>query len=195
MKIPILESESFSSANKYYFIDFKRASNHSDYIKITRSDRNNDGTYGRQQIVIFEENFHFFIEAFSMLFTSMIHKKEYEMDRETSSGKKSAHGIKSWDPQERPREKLMERGRRSLTAAELLAIIIGSGRPGDTAVDLAQKVLDAAGNDLEALGKMSLTELCRIRGIGQAKALAIISAMELNERKHAAGKQQLSCFG
>ena len=76
MKTETIESETFGSAKRQYFLDFNRASNNSNYIKITRSDRQSDNTYKRSSVVVFEDDFTFLIESFSMLFTNVIYKKE-----------------------------------------------------------------------------------------------------------------------
>lgn len=85
---------------------------------------------------------------------------------------------------DRPREKLMMHGPRSLSNAELLAILIGSGNTDETAVELCRRILDSAGNSLNRLGKYGIKELTSpFKGIGEAKAIAIIAAMELGRRR------------
>lgn len=92
-------------------------------------------------------------------------------------------GIKLWAEADRPREKLLQHGRRHLSDAELIAIIIGSGTRDETAVDVSKKILSSSGNDLDLLGKMSINELSRFKGIGMAKAISIVAAMELGRRR------------
>ncbi|WP_316838011.1 RadC family protein [Pedobacter nutrimenti] len=92
-------------------------------------------------------------------------------------------GIKHWAEEDRPREKLVLQGRRHLTDAELLAILIGSGNREETAVDLSKRLLLFYKNDLDQLGKASITELCKFKGIGEAKAVAIVAALELGRRR------------
>ncbi|HKG06709.1 MAG TPA: DNA repair protein RadC [Pedobacter sp.] len=92
-------------------------------------------------------------------------------------------GIKLWAEEDRPREKLMLNGRRHLTDAELIAILIGSGNREETAVDLSKRILAAYRNDLDALGKVSVKDLSRFKGIGEAKAIAIVAALELGRRR------------
>jgi DNA repair protein RadC len=104
--------------------------------------------------------------------------------------------IKSWAEEDRPREKLLSLGRRSLTDAELIAILIGSGSRSETAVELSKRILVSFENDLEKLGRLSVKELSKFKGIGEAKAISIISAMELGRRRREAeaGKiTQISC--
>lgn len=91
--------------------------------------------------------------------------------------------IKSWAEADRPREKLLRNGRKSLTNAELLAIVIGSGTTRDTAVELGRKLLAQSNNDLAELSRQSISQLCKIRGIGPAKAVSIAAALELGSRR------------
>lgn len=84
-------------------------------------------------------------------------------------------GIKHWAEEDRPREKLVQNGRRHLTDAELIAILIGSGNKIETAVDLSKRILLFYENDLAKLGKASIQELSKFKGIGEAKAISIIA--------------------
>lgn len=91
--------------------------------------------------------------------------------------------IKNWASEDRPREKLISKGRLSLTDAELLAILIASGNTKESAVDIGKRILSANQNNLNKLGKMSLKQLTSFNGIGQARAVTIIAAMELGRRR------------
>jgi DNA repair protein RadC len=91
--------------------------------------------------------------------------------------------IKSWDEQDRPREKLLTKGRQHLSNAELIAILIGSGNKNETAVELAQKILNHSNNNLNELSKLSVNDLMKFKGIGEAKAISIIAALELGRRR------------
>ncbi len=91
--------------------------------------------------------------------------------------------INAWAEEDRPREKLLHRGKSALTDAELIAIIIGIGSPGETAVSLAKRILDSAENNLHELGKRSIAELMKFKGIGEAKAISIAAAVELGARR------------
>lgn len=91
--------------------------------------------------------------------------------------------ITSWAEEDRPREKLLNRGKQHLSDAELIAILLGSGSREETAVSLAQKILKMQENNLNELGKCSLTELMKFKGIGEAKAITIVAAMELGRRR------------
>jgi DNA repair protein RadC len=93
-------------------------------------------------------------------------------------------GIKSWAEEDRPREKLSTQGRRALTDAELIAILIGSGSRNETAVELSKRILHHYDNDLNKLGKASINELSNFKGIGEAKAISIIAALEIGRRRN-----------
>ena len=92
--------------------------------------------------------------------------------------------IKSWAEEDRPREKLSTQGRRALTDAELIAILIGSGSRNETAVELSKRILHHYENDLNKLGKASISELSKFKGIGEAKAISIIAALEIGRRRN-----------
>ncbi|MFD2518153.1 RadC family protein [Salinimicrobium flavum] len=91
--------------------------------------------------------------------------------------------IKNWAEGDRPREKLLQKGRNSLSDAELLAILIGSGSRNESAVELCKKILSASGHSLNELGKLSVKQLTHHKGIGEAKAITIIAALELGRRR------------
>lgn len=91
--------------------------------------------------------------------------------------------INQWAEEDRPREKMMMHGVSSLSNAELLAILIGSGNTEESAVDLMRKVLNDYHNNLNELGKASIDELCKYKGIGTAKAITILAASELGKRR------------
>jgi DNA repair protein RadC len=92
-------------------------------------------------------------------------------------------GIKAWAEADRPREKLLLHGRRQLTDAELIAILIGSGSKTETAVDLSKRILGFYQNDLAKIAKLSVKELSKFKGIGEAKAISIVAALELGRRR------------
>lgn len=94
-------------------------------------------------------------------------------------------GIKSWSPDDRPREKLALKGASALSDAELIAILIGMGNSEESAVDLSRKILLSVSGDLNKLGSLSLKDLTNFRGIGAAKAITIMAALELGKRKRA----------
>lgn len=90
--------------------------------------------------------------------------------------------IKNWNPEDRPREKLLLKGISALSDAELIAILIGSGTAKLSAVDVGKKVLAHAGS-LDNLAKLTVKELMKAKGIGEAKAITIVAAMELGRRR------------
>jgi DNA repair protein RadC len=91
--------------------------------------------------------------------------------------------ILSWAEEDRPREKLMLKGKAALSDAELIAILIASGTRELTAVDVAKIIMQRSNNNLNDLAKMSLKDLQKIKGIGEAKAITIVAAMELGRRR------------
>ncbi len=96
---------------------------------------------------------------------------------------KNKLNIKAWAEEDRPREKLTLKGKNALSDAELVAILIGSGNRNETAVELSKKILASINNDLNKLGKLSITDLTHFSGIGEAKAISIIAALELGRRR------------
>lgn len=91
--------------------------------------------------------------------------------------------IKSWAEDDRPREKLLLKGKMALSDAELIAILIGSGSKNESAVSLTQRILASVEYNLNNLGKLSVSELQKFKGIGEAKAISIIAALELGRRR------------
>lgn len=91
--------------------------------------------------------------------------------------------INQWAEEDRPREKMMRQGADTLSNAELLAILIGSGSAKESAVDLMKHVLNDCNNHLNTLGKMPIHSLCNYNGIGEAKAISILAACELGKRR------------
>jgi DNA repair protein RadC len=96
--------------------------------------------------------------------------------------KKTHFAIKNWSDDDKPREKLINKGKDALSDAELLAILLGSGGRNESAVALSQRILATAKN-LNALGKMSISQLKQFKGIGEAKAVSIVAALELGRRQ------------
>ncbi len=92
-------------------------------------------------------------------------------------------GIKSWAIDDRPREKLLQKGKSALSDAELIAILLGSGTKTQSAVEVAKNVLKSVDNNLHDIAKLSVSELTKINGIGEARAIAIVAAMELGRRR------------
>lgn len=91
--------------------------------------------------------------------------------------------ISQWAEDDKPREKLMLKGKIALSDAELIAILIGSGSRNESAVELSKRILASADHNLNTLGKFSLDQLMKFKGIGEAKAISIVAAMELGRRR------------
>jgi len=91
--------------------------------------------------------------------------------------------ITHWSEDDKPREKLMLKGKSVLSDAELIAILIGSGSRNESAVDLSKRILASVDHNLNALGKLSIAQLVNFKGIGEAKAISIIAATELGRRR------------
>ena len=94
--------------------------------------------------------------------------------------------IKEWDDADRPREKLLAKGKQALSDAELVAILIGSGSRNESAVGLSKRILQSTNNKLTELTKLSIAQLMKFKGIGEAKAISIVAAMELGRRRRSA---------
>lgn len=111
------------------------------------------------------------------------------------SNKSTSFSIKNWSHDDRPREKLRDKGRSSLSDAELIAILLGSGNRNENAVALSKRILASVNNNLNELGKLTLKQLMTFKGIGEAKAISIVAAMELGRRRRgeeALSKQKIS---
>lgn len=100
--------------------------------------------------------------------------------------------IKDWSESDRPREKLLTNGKGSLTNAELLAILIGAGNKEESAVALCRRILAKSNNDLNTLSKLSINQLKEFKGIGEAKAISIVAALEIGRRKKEEGEEHLN---
>jgi DNA repair protein RadC len=96
---------------------------------------------------------------------------------------RSKLSIPEWSKEDRPRERMLARGAKGMSDVELVAILIRSGTPKESALDLARIILHKAGNDLHKLAAMGHAELMRINGVGEAKAMSIIAALELGQRR------------
>ncbi|SFG05866.1 DNA repair protein RadC [Prevotella sp. KH2C16] len=103
--------------------------------------------------------------------------------------------INQWAEEDRPREKLMRIGAENLSNAELLAILIGSGSPQQSAVDLMKEVLGDCKNNLNTLGKMSIQDLEKYKGMGPAKAVTILAACELGKRRQGSRAEERPDLG
>ncbi|WP_248722173.1 DNA repair protein RadC [Seonamhaeicola sp. ML3] len=97
--------------------------------------------------------------------------------------KNGSFSIKNWSQDDQPREKLLNKGKTTLSDAELVAILIGSGNKDESAVALCKRILNTVGNNLNELGKLSIKQLMSFKGIGEAKAISITAALELGRRR------------
>lgn len=98
--------------------------------------------------------------------------------------------IKEWAVEDRPREKMLVKGIRSLSEAELIAILIGSGTRKESAVDVSRNILASVNNNLNELGKKTVNDFKQFKGIGEAKAITISAAMELGRRRKETGSEE-----
>lgn len=92
--------------------------------------------------------------------------------------------INQWAEDDRPREKLLLKGRSALSDAELIAILIGSGTREESAVDVSKRILAMVNHDLNRLASLSIKDLCKVKGIGEARAISIVAALEVGRRRH-----------
>ena len=100
--------------------------------------------------------------------------------------------IKQWSNDDKPREKLVHKGKSVLSDAELIAILIGSGSRNESAVELAKRILASANNNLNELGKLSIKQLMQFKGIGEAKAVTIAAALEVGRRRREESAQKIT---
>ncbi|GGW69018.1 DNA repair protein RadC [Winogradskyella epiphytica] len=107
------------------------------------------------------------------------------------SEKASSFSIKNWSQDDQPREKLRDKGKSALSDAELIAILIGSGNREESAVALCKRIYASVDNNLNALGKLTLSQLMEFKGIGEAKAITITAALELGRRRRLEDVRQL----
>src|SRR5690606_1553606 len=175
-------TESFTSRNRHYFLDYMRADNGSNYIRLARSDREADGTYQRSSVVVFEEDFQPLIQAFSSLFHAAAYlddgdvlvsnlKKQKKPDSETD-GQNFLH----------PAERMELLGPSAMADAELLAVLIGGGNPWHCATDIAWLILEDISHDLRRLIQADHKWFMRFTGMGMAKASTVMAALELGKR-------------
>lgn len=109
--------------------------------------------------------------------------------------KPASFSIKNWSDDDKPREKLLYKGRSVLSDAELIAILIRSGSPNESAVELAKRILASVDNNLNELGKLSLQQLMQFRGIGEAKAISIMASLEMGRRRRGEQSPKITAIG
>ncbi len=103
--------------------------------------------------------------------------------------------IPEWSKEDRPRERMLANGPKAMSDAELVAILIRSGTPKDSALDLARLILNKANNDLHKLARLGVSDLMKINGVGEAKALSIAAALELGQRRRDSSIEQRPLVG
>ena len=104
----------------------------------------------------------------------------------------SSFSIKNWSDDDKPREKLLQKGKSVLSDAELIAILIGSGSRNESAVELSKRILASGNNNLNELGKLSIKQLMQFKGIGEAKAVSIAAALEIGRRRRGEEAQKIT---
>jgi len=183
MDSKVMWTEAFPSGPmKHYFFDYKQGPSGKRFMQISCSERQRDGSHSRNHILVFEQDLPLMVQALASLCHHAGHLDSKELDQSYSGVRQ--HGIPSWEPGLKPRERLKAHGSAALEDAELLALLIGSGIPDETAVDLGAKLLDAFGG-LSGLAKASAKQLKKFTGIGLARSSAILSAIEIARRLHA----------
>lgn len=105
--------------------------------------------------------------------------------------KPTPFSIKHWSDDDKPREKLVQKGKSVLSDAELIAILIGSGSRNESAVALSKRILASVNNNLNELGKLSISQLMQFKGIGEAKAVGIAAALEIGRRRRGEDAQKI----
>ncbi|WP_178984412.1 RadC family protein [Winogradskyella helgolandensis] len=105
--------------------------------------------------------------------------------------KPTSFSIKNWSQDDQPREKLRDKGKTVLSDAELIAILIGSGNRDESAVALCKRIFGSVDNNLNAFGKLSIAQLMEFKGIGEAKAISIVAALELGRRRRLEDAMQM----
>ncbi|SHJ79042.1 DNA repair protein RadC [Maribacter aquivivus] len=109
--------------------------------------------------------------------------------------KPTSLSIKNWSDDDKPREKLVHKGRSVLSDAELIAILIGSGSRSESAVELSKRILASVDNNLNELGRLSIKQLMAFKGIGEAKAVSIAAALEVGRRRRGEDAAKIKKIG
>lgn len=107
----------------------------------------------------------------------------------------TSFSIKNWSDNDKPREKLVQKGKSVLSDAELIAILIGSGSRNESAVELSKRILGSVNNNLNDLGKLSINQLMQFKGIGEAKAVTIAAALEMGRRRRGEEAKKIEKIG
>jgi len=182
---PNLAGETFSNGKKHYFIDLKKASNDTHFLLITSSEKYDDAKFHRRTIRLWEEDLGSFVEALSMVLRQLAHGElsPPEVKMELVKDPKGMKAIAAYD---RPREKLHALGADKLSNAELLAILLCTGSPALSVLDLCCKIMKSAeGNPAQLLNRTA-GDFLRFPGVGAAKAATLLAAFELGRRAFSA---------
>lgn len=151
-------------------------------MQITRSEQQEDQTYKRWQVIIFENDFQDFISAFASLFQNVAYQGRDFQTVVDIKDEQQTKGIRALPEAQRPREKLISKGAAALSNKELLALLIGSGTPNESAIDLGERILDRTGEKVTGLKLVTMSQLCSIRGMGVARSCSVLAAVELARR-------------
>jgi hypothetical protein len=179
---PSLASETFGHGRKHYFIDVKKATNDTHFVLITSSEQfQNDSKYYRRTIQLWEEDLARFVEALSMVLSKLAYGElsPPEVKMELLKDPKGMKAIAEYD---RPREKLHALGAGALSNAELLAILLCTGSPELSVLDLCGKIIKSIKDDPSRLLTRTAEDFYRFPGIGVAKAATLMAALELGRR-------------
>lgn len=180
MESKIMYTEAFPSGPmRHYFFDYKQGARGDLFVQLTCSEKQRDGGFQRNRVVFFERDLPLVVQALSSLCHHAAHLKLAGPEQVPVF--KRGRGIPSWEPDMKPRERLLAHGPFALSDAELLAMLIGSVTTKETAVDLAARVLKAFGG-LNGLLGASYKRLSRFSGLGLAKCSTILSAVEIAMR-------------
>lgn len=185
MKNSVLASESFSRGNTHYFLDLRLASNQTNYFLFTQSSLLPDQSYKRNTLLVWERDIVEFVVGFSSLLhtAACLDQQDVTVQQLCEENQQRAlKGIKAMEPASCPRERLVANGVGSLSNAELLALLIGSGSADESAVELSAKIMALVGDNPKKLDGLDLGCLCRLKGMGLAKSSAVLSAIELSRR-------------
>lgn len=180
MESKIMYTEAFPSGPmRHYFFDYKQGAMGHLFVQLTCSEKQRDGAYLRNRVVFFERDLPLVVQALASLCHHAGHLK-LELPRQ-GVGTRRERGIPSWEHGTKPRERLLAHGPLTLSDAELLAMLIGSGTAKETAVELAARMLKAFGG-LSGLVSASYERLVSFSGMGMAKCSAILATIEIAMR-------------
>lgn len=186
MKNRTIATEAFTYGKRSFFLDFMVARNKSNYIQITKREKQDDGSFATRRLAVFMDDFEWLISGFTSLLHTVAHIDQKEctvLDLFTSSRlQKQSGGIKAWDPALRPRERILGLGATALDSKELIALLLGSGSKQISAVELAEQILCSVDGDLARLSLLKAADFSTFNGMGIGKTCALLAAFELGRR-------------